>query len=271
MRRRGFRPDYPLIFLHLPKTAGTTLNGILARQYAGQTAYAIKSDRLEANIESFKTQAADARHRIRLLLGHQAFGLHGYLAPGARYITVIREPVARVISHYHYVRSHRHPKFIEAIESERLDLHKYVTSTISGELENGQTRWIAGILDDRELTSADYDRAIANIEAHFDWVGVTERFDESLVDLAFKFGWPRVYYRKRNVGAGEPRPPAADVVQAIRERNRFDVLLYDHVVRRMDAVRPVRAAARRIGVAALRFANSLGTTLPPARARAGDG
>ena len=38
-----------------------------------------------------------------------------------------------------------------------------------------------------------------NLEAHFAWVGITERFDESLVLLGRTFGWRDVRYVSANV------------------------------------------------------------------------
>lgn len=260
-----FGVKHPVIFLHLPKTAGTTFNAVLARQYAGQCVYGIKSDALEANIERFKQLPEADRHRIRLLLGHQAFGLHEYLAPGARYITVLRDPVARLVSHYQYVKSHRHPKFIGAIEGGQLDVLGYVTCGISGELENGQTRWLCGRMDDAPLGEADLERAIANLECHFDWVGLTERFDESLVDLAIRYRWPRVYYRSRNVGGRRGNDIDPCVREAVLERNALDLRLYEYVARRMDRVGRLRAATRRAGAGTLRLANALGQRIAPPR------
>jgi hypothetical protein len=259
------RPAHPLIFLHLPKTAGTTLNAVLMRQFPRGQTYLLRSKNFAENLAVFKSTPEPLRHRIRLLHGHQSFGLHAFLAPGARYLAVLREPVARVISHYHYVKATEHPMFIDAIREGGMSLVDYAASSISGELENGQTRWIAGIWDDRTLQESDLDQAIENIEKHFAWLGLTEYFDESLIDLAMKYQWPRIYYRKKNVldsARASPIPPQA--IEAITERNRLDLKLYAYAKRRFDAVSPAHKAIRSAAAGLLGLANKAGSALHPA-------
>ncbi len=254
----------PLVFLHLPKTAGSTFSSILQRHFVPAEIHSIRSDDTVANVERFKNLPEEVRYRIRLLRGHQVFGLHSYLAPGARYITILREPVARVISHYHYVKTTEHPMFIDAIREGGMSLVDYAASSISGELENGQTRWIAGIWDDRPLQESDLEQAIENIEKRFDWLGLTEHFDQSLIDLARKYRWLRIYYRKKNVlnsSHSNPVPPQA--IEAITERNRLDLKLYAYAKRRFDAVSPAYRFTRCAAASLLGLANRAGTALRP--------
>lgn len=259
------RPAYPLVFLHLPKTAGTTLNTVLLRQYTRDQIRPLRSKFFADDLAALKAAPEPVRHRIRLLHGHQVFGLHTLLAPGARYLAVLREPIARVISHYNYVKATEHPMFIDAIRQGEMNLADYATSGISGELENGQTRWIAGISDDRPMTDSHLDLAIENIERHFDWLGLTERFDESLIDLAFKYRWPRVYYRKKNVlGSARSGPTPERVLEAIADRNRLDMKLYAYAQRRFDAVTHTHRFGRSVAASLLGLANRAGAILRPA-------
>lgn len=257
-------PDHPLIFLHLPKTAGTTLNAILLRQFSRDNIYFLRSKHFEQDLATLKAAPENARYRIRLLQGHQPFGLHTWLAPGAKYLAVLRDPVARIISHYHYVKTTNHPMFINAIREGEMSLLDYAKSGVSGELENGQTRWIAGIWDDRPLTEAHLDQAIENIEKHFSWLGLTEAFDESMIDLALRYRWPRIYYRKKNVlGGSGPMSIPRDAIDAITERNQLDIKLHSYAMHRHQdrsaAYRLTRSAAATL----LGFANRAGSLLRP--------
>ncbi|MGJ8668401.1 MAG: hypothetical protein ACSHXK_02835, partial [Oceanococcus sp.] len=198
------------------------------------------------------------RHDIRLLRGHQPFGLHTYLSPGARYLTVLRDPIARVVSHYFYVKRHRHPKFIGAIEAQNMSLKEYAQSRMSGELENGQTRWIAGVLDDRPLGQDDLDQALRNIDQYFDWIGLTEKFDYSLIDLALKYYWPKVYYSRKNVSTGDVDhhvDPAA--IEVIRQNNLFDLQLYQYVAEKTRKSSVRELVVRSMGGVAMQCANAL--------------
>jgi len=237
--------DRPLIFLHLPKTAGTTVSFVVRRHIDSTRDHLLRSVDGPDGLAKFKATPEAFRHRIHLLRGHQVFGLHEYLAPGARYLTVLRDPVARLVSHYRYVKATKHPMFIDAIRSEQMSLYNYVTSGLSGELENGQTRWLAGIHDDRPLVGSDLQLAIKNIDEHFAWVGIQERLEESLVELGLAMRWLRVDYRSRNVSGGQPSPPDAAVIAAIRDRNALDLELHQQMEARLDARGRIATTGRR--------------------------
>jgi len=66
-----------LIFLHIPKAAGTTLHSILESHYAAENTHSIY-DPDEAARE-FAAWPLEKREPIRLLKGHLAFGLHELL------------------------------------------------------------------------------------------------------------------------------------------------------------------------------------------------
>ena len=76
----------------------------------------------------------------------------------SKYITFLRDPVERLISHYHYVL--RRPKhyLYEQVVKDGLSLSDYVTSDISPELSNHQVRMISG-REDGELGLSDLEQA----------------------------------------------------------------------------------------------------------------
>jgi hypothetical protein len=250
--------DVPLVFLHIPKTAGSTLSRMLNRFYPPQRIHTLKTPDIAGAIAEFRGWPDERRHAVALLKGHQPFGLHALLAPGARYITVLRHPVPRIISHYHYLRNNPGHFMHERLVKSGLDVASYAGSGLFPELDNGQTRQIAAVPDDRPATRADLARALDHIDRHFAWVGITERFDESLVGLAARMRWLDVTYRKHEVGQGWRRESVdAATTRAIEAANALDLALYDRVLAWFDAASvPVRWA-RRLGARALGVANLL--------------
>ena len=73
----------PLLFVHIPKAAGSTLSSILWRKYAGewgdQSIYVIP-DTLD--IEKFSELPEKDRQAIKLLMGHYDYGFHRHLPAG---------------------------------------------------------------------------------------------------------------------------------------------------------------------------------------------
>src|SRR4051812_30440612 len=97
----------PVIFLHVPKASGTTLIKLLHRWYPREEIYEVGTRPRAEHLAELR-----ARPGVRLVLGHAAFGLHEAMSEPARYITVLREPVARVISQFHYTsRTPQHPLY----------------------------------------------------------------------------------------------------------------------------------------------------------------
>lgn len=246
----------PLIFLHIPKTGGTTLSAVISRHYTGAQTYAIKGADIPGGVARLKALPREQATAIRLLKGHQSFGLHEYLAPGARYVAMIRHPVGRIASHYNYIQNSPSHAMHAPLRQSGYTLAQYAGSRMFPELNNGQTRLLAGVWDDRELGEADLERAIANIEQHFAWVGLMERFDESLIQLGLNLGWLNLRYQKRNVSErASTRLIDAAASAAILAENQFDLRLYEYVQARFDRVSPPYAAARRLAAAGLRCLN----------------
>jgi hypothetical protein len=225
-----------VIFLHIGKTAGTTIRQILRKQYPSDETLLIRNRPLRAErpgdrptreltINYFASLPEAQRSRPSLILGHTIFGLHRYVPRPATYFTLLRDPVGLTISQYNYVaRNANHP--LHDAASFR-SLEAYVTSGVTLEADNSQTRAIAGDTTtpfggcSEEMLAL----ARANIEEHFAVVGLVERFDESLVLLQRAFGWERPYYVQANVTV--KKEPVTDRTRAlIREQNRFDIDLY---------------------------------------------
>ena len=93
-----------LIFLHIPKAGGTTLHSVLERLYDGSNIFDIKVRGHHLGVEEFTSLSQEQKDQIQLLKGHMPFGLHTHFTSSdVKYITLFRNPVERIISHYEYV------------------------------------------------------------------------------------------------------------------------------------------------------------------------
>ena len=94
-----------LFFLHIPKTAGTSLYRIFARQYPGgrlvQAYPPLAEDAREAAIAAIGSGA-------EVFYGHLNFGVHRLLGVPGRYLSMLRHPVDRVASYLNHQRTHPH-------------------------------------------------------------------------------------------------------------------------------------------------------------------
>lgn len=223
-----------LIFLHMPKCAGSTLQEVLFRQYPDRQCRRVASPPSE-----FRNLSWAERKDVRCLAGHGSFGLHSLLEGSTEYITMLRRPVERVISTYYYVAQSPGHRHYEAVTGEEgMSLYEYVSSggiNVSGGLDNKMVRHMAGDAgaSGRKLLR----QAKKNWDEWFGVVGLVERFDESLLLMKERYGWGDVAYRKWNVT--RDRPSREDlperVIEEIEARNRLDIELYEYGKERLSA------------------------------------
>lgn len=250
-----------IIFLHIPKSGGTTMHTIIERQYPPDRIFTIDGQRVPQSIAEFKALPAATRARLQVLKGHMAFGLHAWLPQPATYFTLLRHPVERAISHYYHILRSPHHTHHAAVAGGKMDLQAFVEAGVSRIVDNGQVRALAAAEETPygQCTAAMLAQAEANIAAAFDLVGLTERFDETLVLLKQRYGWRIGAYRRQNIGAN--RPPSADVPPAawrlLEELNQFDIQLYEQAAARLDQAVARGGARFAVDVRRLQWRNAL--------------
>jgi len=230
-----------LIFIHLPRTGGTTLSKILKRQYCSGQTFSIKGSNNKNSIKKFKNLSQEKRKKIRYLEGHVPFGLHKYLFFKPAYITILRHPVNRLISHFYLAKSNPNHYLYSRVKDRDMSFVDYIQSKISSELDNGQTRLLSGLKavdtvhGHGKVTEKVFRRAKKNIKEFFPLVGTTEKFDHFLILLKEYFKWNNVFYFKKNVS---PRKKKIRVNSKIRkiieENNQSDLKLYQYVNKKLD-------------------------------------
>ena len=234
-------PDAPVVlFLHIPKAGGSTLGEYVYNQCSAPNA--IAGDPLSAGVAYLEygflkpDELVVPEHVVNLLsradlravIGHFWFGIHEHVARPSRYITLLRDPLERVVSLYYYAKL-----------EETMSLEEFARNPPFREVDNDQTRRIAGVNPPvGECTRATLDLARENLRRHFDVVGTTERMDETVAQLKAKLGWNReVVSYPRNVNTDRPKSSllTPEALDAIRARNELDYELWRYASELLDA------------------------------------
>ncbi|MDP7527511.1 MAG: sulfotransferase family 2 domain-containing protein [Candidatus Marinimicrobia bacterium] len=221
-----------LIFLHLPRTGGTTLRDILFRQYPADETFENKT--LTDTDDNFNERNMDEKSGFKLIKGHVYFGIHQFIPQPCSYFSMMRYPIERTISAYNYIKNRPSHQFHEL--ANKLSLGEFIESGQNQMVNNGQTRLIAGRhtaleIPFNEMNTDHLEQAKANIVEKFILVGLTDRYNETLLMLKKLLKWKTPTYSIANAVKRDDKTKQIDVQlkELIIEYNQLDLLLYDYV------------------------------------------
>jgi hypothetical protein len=226
-------------FVHIPKTAGGTVKGMISAAASGpkiiDSGNFFRTEELSSGkIEQKLTSAARSRVDA-VTIGHVPYGVYRRRLPaGTRYITFLREPVDRVVSHFyrHVMNWDGGAKVrfagVDSLERALTDTDLPEIRNLQPALNNLQTRclcWDPSPLG--RLPESALDEAKAHLR-EFAFVGIQEQFTESLVLLQRALGLPLQPNTDRHVNLYRPSVDDIDPKerQLIEECNSFDLELY---------------------------------------------
>jgi hypothetical protein len=213
------------IFMHIPKTAGTTLRDIVDAQFGRKNVLTYYNQNSRQLLDGLYA-ILKMNDNYRAIIGHFSFGLHEKLEQPLTYITFLRHPVARTISQYKEMIAN-HPQYIQAADGSRMDLIESLRANPEY-YEDYQTKHVVGhgspFVNDPNVGEI----ALDILDEHFGFAGLVEYFDPSIDYMTKLFGWQRTEYEKRNVKPIEVEI-TPELVDAICSLNRNDLLIYDKI------------------------------------------
>lgn len=252
-------PARLLLFLHLAKTGGVTLADVLARNLATEEFLKINMSETGASAMGTWSHGAVERaldrlqkpqvDKLRAVWGHYRQGIQGHLPKPCAVVTLLRDPVDRIISAYYY-SDQMAPKSLDILEDYVARRHynigfdNYMCRILSGHpsLDPIAAEPDATTENFPPLTEADFEAAATHLDG-FLVVGTTDQFDQTLLVLGSDLRWSLsdLVHRPLNVTAS--RPAHSDIPDALREKilswNRYDALLIErartHLARRVAA------------------------------------
>jgi SAM-dependent methyltransferase len=223
-----------LIFLHIPRTGGTTLTRIARRHFRPDQIYMIDSTEPARSAAALSSLPQFVHDRLSLIAGHASFGVHRQVG-GGQYFTLIRDPVDRVFSHYRYAQQRfEHPMHELA---QRMSLSEMVEGDLWRDLSNGQCRALADNWNFpiQEQPQAVLDRARDNLADRFVLWGLTERFAETLLMARVALGWRDLSYAPENATRRRSGPGRDGTdCEAVVRCNALDIALYEELETRFQ-------------------------------------
>lgn len=230
----------PYIFEHIHKTAGTTF--LLSYLHFGfdEKERFIISGMIDENARTIDELNQDKR-RYFIIGGINAFKLRDVYSD-SQFITLIRDPVRRVVSLYlhskyhpdcmNYYNDHINKKDISIQEFVEEDMLYKLTKDLMFSVQNYQYR----LLCNDSLK----DKNLKNAFQRYCLIGLTERIEEFIFALHIFHGFPLVLFNRRMVQKkGKAFHLTSEDREIILKCNQEDVLLYKMAEKKFEKLMKV--------------------------------
>jgi len=218
-----------IFFNHIPKTGGTSLFELFADAYGHDKCFRHSNRNGKTGKHSPPISALSDEQlvRYRFIGGHVPFSAARRLKALGRkvyHVAVLRDPVERIVSDYHFNRE----KGAEALKAKALDmsLDDYAKFKLADQnsrlVHNGQCWFISD--------TRDFQQSARNIDEHFLLACTIDQLDQMQYTLADFIGRPIAAPKHRNrVKRARDEELSPAVRSALRAASVADLRLIDHV------------------------------------------
>jgi hypothetical protein len=211
-----------IVFIHIPKTAGTSLTRTIDKNYPAQKVRSLYNPETYAIDIPRELKDPD----VQVVYGHFVFDSNWL--QGADYIfTFLRHPVHRVVSNYLHLRRSSTPVHKEWMK----DVENIYGLLDHKQTFNMMTRRLGGFVEIGPF-KADLEgarkKAIENMQK-MNLIGITEQYEESLLILSKDLGWKHLRQPHHNVSPerDEFNLLVKEAYDAIAEKNALDMEIYE--------------------------------------------
>lgn len=229
-----FQTPLKMLFDHLPKCGGMTVNRYLKSQYRYRKIYQIDGRNPQNSVCVFKSLPEARRFDYDLVLGHLAYELIDFVHPDTISLTIFRDPVDRIISHYHYVKQYSNHYLHDLVTSKKMTLEEYVTSGISDELRNWYVTHFLGVAIDEAENLPDWSvtEAYRIVTNRYHVIGFLDDLVTVMNSLGREVGYRRRFqntYLNKTASRPAKHEIDASVLNTIKQVNFLDVELYSRL------------------------------------------
>jgi len=213
-----------IIFMHIPKTGGETLRAILREHFSPDAIY-IRDWPQKEDIENIRNLSSEKKARIKLYMGHCGYynKIHELFPDNPRYITVMREPIARVFSYYHYLLQHPGHWLRQEAQKTGQDFFKLLVEHVQNEVTRRFQFGGRNIDDALSLAKKVF-------REDFLFIGLLEKFDESIIFLKRTLNMDTPFYtvKNRNSMTNYIQKMTREQRDYITDHNKYDIELYTY-------------------------------------------
>lgn len=216
---------HSIFFMHIPKTAGTSVIRVIGNNLSLSDYLAMQRIRELYSATCYIDQ--ELLFRTKVICGHIPLSLSSFQKEPVLKLTFLREPISLALSTFnHYKKTKQIDPDVRLLE--------FLESNQSDVLANIQTRWIAEYnipaIDDRRmrtkpLESGILEKAICNLD-QFNFIGIVENSLTSMKFLSHMLGYDFLDMPILNQGDYSQSIDQKSL-EILVELNKFDKIIYD--------------------------------------------
>ena len=225
-----FKEDEWFFVMHIPKTAGTTLRYTLYNHTRSEDiypSYDTLQNKQNGKYKPGKDFIAEGMQELfpskfHLLMGHLPYQFQKHFAIKPKVISFLRDPLQRTISNILHLKR-KNPRF-SAMSPEEIFIDRRTG------LENMQCR-LFGYHKRRD----NFNQALENLDKSA-FIGITERFEESIELLNQIFNWPLVARKPMNKTIKSTESEISPLFkEQLLEGLKKDYILYHRAIKNFEA------------------------------------
>lgn len=211
----------PLIYIHIPKSAGKSVKSIFEQWYGDGLYNNYYNERTASLPNKLDLNSLNSKTQPVVVYGHfnrnRGFGIEDYYPDVKQFVTIIRDPFETAISTYYYIRKIQ-DTILDQSRIPRCDLREFLLNTPPNILNHFP----------REVTRSNYQ---ALIDEYFIQIGVMERLQKSMEQIRKKLGMPKIAASLPHLNS-TPRDQAhpEDLREVYRDKYPLEYEVYDYAL-----------------------------------------
>jgi len=210
-----------VIFIHIPKTGGTTINAAMNNSF-WQTEVGFNYRHILPNKKSNSGDIFEPEN-IEKFKAHQIF-------------MMLRHPIDRLTSEYYFIRERK--EFIDLLKNKPKDFNSYIKNR---QTQNGVTNFLVGrrMYDPHSANKNDLEKVLEVIDELPIHVGIFEYFADSLSYFNKEIGvkWKKdIEVKRMTFKRPQVDELSNEIKNLIKENNQLDLALYEHCLTKFKSL-----------------------------------
>lgn len=209
---------------HIPKAGGTSIIRFFEKIHGTEFCYRheARDSKTNTHIPPIDDLSLDQRQKLKFLAGHFWYGKHRLFNKPYRYISVVRDPLEKIVSAYYFNKQSGRPDLKK--EAQALSLDDYIKKRLkTTTFKSQQTKFICG--------SEDLSIAESILEKEYLMVCTTPQLSQGIDYLARYFGQPNIKAGWQNETKNKPSSffIEKETMEEFQEAMHVDYTLFDLV------------------------------------------